>query len=192
MSSCVSGRNTNTTQQLLQSTWAEPQNLSVVELQLRFGPNSQLKALPVLETWPFMTPLVSLNQCKFQTQRCDTDIYKQTMVCKQCYRHAIKWPGLIIQKKRKRPHVMGEVVSKDSGVIPAFHPTPPLREFGSIIAVLLFVCLFWVCVCVCIRTRTRWFAAQMEDHLQGRKVPNLSGSEHGGFEGQFGMLPVLD
>ena len=23
-------------------------------------------------------------------------------------------------------------------------------------------------------------------------MPNLSGSEHGGFEGQFGMLPVLD
>lgn len=33
--------------------------------------------------------------------------------------------------------------------------------------------------------------AQMEDHLQRKKMPNLSGFEYGGFEG-FGMLHVLD
>lgn len=29
-----------------------------------------------------------------------------------------------MQMKRKCPHVMGEVVSKDSGIIPVSHPTP--------------------------------------------------------------------
>ena len=118
-----------------------------------------------------MTPLFSLNQCKFQAQRklvtSRLDVTQMFINKLWCADYVIDMLSSdlvkIIQMKRKGPHVMGEGVSKDSAVIPVSYPTPSPAQVW-----FYNCCSFFVEDPEYSHLQHRWKIT-----YRGTKVPNL-------------------